>query len=186
MHNNKMTMVAALLALAAAGAAAQSPPEGAPAIYVEGGQTLHGSGNSDMAGIGVMLPWLSVPGWQGSGRSFYWDIFASQWRGPLNDDHRSIAQIGALATWRYRFDDGASPWFVEGGIGVSVMDRLYQTDDRGFSTAFQFTEAIGGGYSFGTNRRHELSLRLQHFSNAGIKKPNPGENFVRLRYAYRF
>jgi lipid A 3-O-deacylase len=27
---------------------------------------------------------------------------------------------------------------------------------------------------------------VQHFSNAGIKKPNPGETFLRLRYAYRF
>ena len=24
----------------------------------------------------------------------------------------------------------------------------------------------------------------QHFSNADTKKPNPGENFVQLRYAY--
>ena len=34
--------------------------------------------------------------------------------------------------------------------------------------------------------RHELALRLQHFSNAGIKHPNPGENFVQLRYAQGF
>jgi lipid A 3-O-deacylase len=187
MHNNRMTMAAAaVLALACAGAAAQPVADASPAVYVEGGQTLHGSANSDMAGVGVMLPWRSVPGWQGAGRSFYWDLFASQWRGPLDGDHRSVAQIGVLATWRYRFDGGASPWFVEGGVGVSVMDRLYRTDDRGFSTTFQFTEAIGAGYSFGANGRHELSLRLQHFSNAGIKKPNPGENFVRLRYAYHF
>lgn len=187
MHNNRMTTAAALLlALAGAGAAAQPVADASPAIYVEGGQTLHGGANSQMAGIGVMLPWAPNPSWRGGARSFYWDLFASQWRGPYDGGRRSISQIGAIATWRYRFDGGASPWFVEGGLGVSVMDRLYRTDGRSFSTAFQFTEAIGAGYSFGTNGRHELSLRLQHFSNAGIKKPNPGENFVRLRYAYRF
>lgn len=30
------------------------------------------------------------------------------------------------------------------------------------------------------------ALRLQHFSNASIRHPNPGENFVQLRYARRF
>ena len=28
--------------------------------------------------------------------------------------------------------------------------------------------------------RHELALRVQHFSNAGIKRPNPGENFLQF------
>jgi hypothetical protein len=27
-------------------------------------------------------------------------------------------------------------------------------------------------------------LRLQHFSNAGIKKPNPGEDFLQLRLSF--
>jgi len=31
-----------------------------------------------------------------------------------------------------------------------------------------------------------FSLRVQHFSNAGIKEPNPGETFYKVRYAYRF
>ena len=29
-------------------------------------------------------------------------------------------------------------------------------------------------------------LRVEHTSNASIKKPNPGENFVQLRYGYTF
>ena len=66
------------------------------------------------------------------------------------------------------------------------MDHLYKTPDRTFSTAFQFTEVLGVGRSFCENGKHELTLRLQHFSNAGIKKPNPGENFVRVRYTYHF
>ena len=186
MHNNRMAMAAALLALVATGAAAQAPQDAATGVYLEAGQTLHGGANTQVAGIGVMLPWAPHPSWREGARSFYWDLFASQWRGPFDGQRRSIAQLGAIATWRYRFDGGASPWFVEGGIGGSVSDRLYRTDSRSFSTTFQFTEVIGAGYSFGERGRHELSLRLQHFSNAGIRKPNPGENFVRLRYAYRF
>ena len=52
------------------------------------------------------------------------------------------------------------------------------------STAFEFADHIGVGYVF--NNNFDLGLRLQHYSNAGIKKPNSGENFVVLRGAYRF
>ena len=52
------------------------------------------------------------------------------------------------------------------------------------STAFEFADHIGLGYVF--NNKFDLGLRVQHYSNAGIKKPNNGENFVVLRGAYRF
>jgi len=29
-------------------------------------------------------------------------------------------------------------------------------------------------------------LRIQHSSNASLKKPNPGQNFLQLRYARHF
>ena len=31
-----------------------------------------------------------------------------------------------------------------------------------------------------------LALRVQHQSNAGLKKPNPGDNFLLIRYGYHF
>jgi Lipid A 3-O-deacylase (PagL) len=39
---------------------------------------------------------------------------------------------------------------------------------------------------FGADGEHELALRLQHFSNGGIRRPNPGETFLQLRYAWRY
>ena len=32
--------------------------------------------------------------------------------------------------------------------------------------------------------QEKLALRIQHFSNGSIKKPNPGENFIQLRYSH--
>jgi hypothetical protein len=32
----------------------------------------------------------------------------------------------------------------------------------------------------------DVGLKLQHFSNGGIKKPNSGANFAVLRVAYPF
>jgi lipid A 3-O-deacylase len=75
---------------------------------------------------------------------------------------------------------------MEGGLGGTVKNHVNRTADEPFSTAFQFTEVVGVGRSFGAHGEHEVSVRLQHVSNASIKKPNPGANFVRLRYLYGF
>ena len=156
-------------------------------VYAEGGHAPHGGGGTDVLALGVMLPWTPRQPVRGGALSFYADLYASQWRAPAaGGGRRSYAQLGAIATWRYRFDEGRSPWFAEAGVGASVLDGHYETSTRRFSTRFQFTEVLGVGRSFGARGAHEVSLRLQHFSNAGIRKPNPGENFVRLRYAFRF
>ena len=155
-------------------------------VYVEAGQAPHDSGDTTVLSAGAMFPWTPRQPVRAGALSFYWDVFASRWRAPVGSLRREYTQIGVIGTWRLRFDQGRSPWFVEGGVGATVMDHVYHTPSRDFSTAFQFTEVLGAGYSFGAHGQHELSLRLQHFSNAGIRKPNPGENFVRLRYAVRF
>ena len=78
------------------------------------------------------------------------------------------------------------PWFVEAGLGGYVSSKLYESRDKRFSTAFNFGTHIGVGYLFGEQLKNEISLRLEHHSNAGIKHPNPGDNFLQLRYARRF
>ena len=54
------------------------------------------------------------------------------------------------------------------------------------STAFQFADMLGVGMQFGREARSTLGLRVQHLSNLGIKKPNPGIEFLQLYYSYRF
>ncbi|MBS0341534.1 MAG: acyloxyacyl hydrolase [Proteobacteria bacterium] len=168
-------------------AAAQSAyPDRAMGIYGEGGITLSGGSATSSVTVGALLPWSPHESLRSGPMSLNWDLFASNWRAAQVDGHSNFAQIGAIAVLRYRFGQGASPWFGEAGFGGTVMDRIYHSVDRHFSTSFQFTEVLGGGYSFGEGGRQELSLRMQHFSNADIKRPNPGETFVRVRYAYRF
>ena len=38
----------------------------------------------------------------------------------------------------------------------------------------------------GQRGEHDLGLRIEHFSNAGIRDPNPGMDFASLRYTHRF
>lgn len=155
--------------------------------YLEGGVAPHGDGDTQAVAAGVLLSGAPPEALHSSRMTYYWDVFASGWRAPtVIDGRQNYWQIGVIATLRYRFADGQSPWFADAGFGISTMDHHYQTPSREFSTDFQFTEILGLGYTFGERHQYELSMRLQHVSNGGIRKPNPGENFVRVRGSYLF
>ncbi|MET3516580.1 lipid A 3-O-deacylase [Pseudacidovorax sp. 1753] len=177
---------AAAAVLASAHAAAQEQVDEGRRFYVEGGSSVLHTQSTDSLTAGVMLPsqlFPSVPR-QAGPLTLYWDLWASHWQAPRPDGSSAgYSQIGATAMWRHLLGEPGTPWFVELGLGGTVMDRLYETPRDRFSTAFQFTEVLGVGYRFGERQAYELSLRLQHFSNAGIKEPNPGANFVKLRFS---
>jgi lipid A 3-O-deacylase len=111
----------------------------------------------------------------------YWNI-SSQDRAGLSQ----LSQLAVVPVLRWRPDDGASPWFAEAGVGLTATSSVYRTRQKSFSTSFNFGTHLAIGRSFGDRREHEIALRIEHFSNAGIKHPNPGENFIQLRYARRF
>jgi lipid A 3-O-deacylase len=153
-------------------------------VFVQAGSA--GETTALGAGLSWDLPyrWTLGPGELGS----YLEVSYARWQIRAGDraDLARLSQFALVPVLRYRGDGGASPWFVEAGLGLTATSSLYRTADRRFSTRFNFGTHLGVGRSFGERRQHELSLRLEHFSNAGIRHPNPGENFVQLRYAYRF
>jgi lipid A 3-O-deacylase len=157
-------------------------------VYFEAGHAPNSTGHTDAVAIGLAVPGATSWTLLGGAVSYYWDFFLSGWRAtePNRVAKKDYAQIGVIGNLRYRFSEGASPWFAEAGLGGTVMNTLYRIPDHQFSTAFQFTEQLSIGYSFGQQLEHELSLRLQHVSNGRIKEPNPGESFVRVRYLHRF
>lgn len=120
--------------------------------------------------------------------SVYAEASASRWqtRSGYASEHGVLTQVSLIPVLRYRMDEGRSPWFVEGGVGVTVTSSVYRSTDKHFSTAFNFGDHLGVGYAFGAARNDEIALRAEHFSNAGIKHPNPGQNFVELRYTHYF
>jgi lipid A 3-O-deacylase len=90
-------------------------------------------------------------------------------------------QISATPTLRF-YPSKTSRWFGELGVGANYIVPLFQSENKRFSSEFNFGDHAAVGRTFG---RSEVSLRIEHFSNAGISHPNPGENFGQLRYAYR-
>jgi lipid A 3-O-deacylase len=118
----------------------------------------------------------------------YWELTLSRWSYPAMDGRREawLGQLGVVPTFRYRPGGGASRWFVEAGVGATLTTTIYQTQRKRFSTSFNFADHVGVGRSLGASGEKEISLRFRHFSNAGIKHPNPGVNFVEVRYSFRF
>lgn len=153
-------------------------------IYVQGSWANHGT---NAATLGVTLPWgdWKKPLWGGEVRG-YWDVYATRLKFDGARDYNHTWMFGLTPTVRWRGNEGYSPWFVEAGIGLTYMTDRYITVEKEFSTSFNFASHLGVGYNFGEHRRHEVQLRVEHVSNAGIKHPNPGENFAQLRYAYHF
>jgi hypothetical protein len=141
-----------------------------------------------MGAVGAMwqAPWLRDYEW--GNVTGYFELSLGRWVSHLDDGTRSsawVTQVGITPVLRWQ-PFRSSRWFTEAGIGVNLLDPIYRSSDKRFSTAFNFGDHVGIGVQFGEARAQELTLRLQHFSNAGIKDPNPGENFVQLRYSSRF
>lgn len=179
-HIRRSVLVALLGAGLCGGAqAADFRPAGA---FVQGGVGEHVGALT----VGAFWPW----DWRHVERGEWTattEVFASRWRADgFGGGHAGFTQVGISPVLRMRFTQGRSPWFVEVGIGVTLLDKDYRTPNTEFSTRFNFIDTLGVGRSFGEHRQHELSLRYTHISNADIRKPNPGEDFLQLRYTARF
>lgn len=155
------------------------------AVFVQGG----GSGDQDVgaASIGALWPWSWRTTLMGAQVTAQTELYASHWSArQAGGGRRGFVQLGLVPLFRLRPSGGQSPWFVEGGIGLSIMDRRFESADKTFSTRWNFSDNLAVGRSFGERSRHEVSLRWQHSSNAGVKKPNPGMDLVLVRYTANF
>ena len=159
------------------------------ALAVDGVSIELGRGNDrvDMARIGVQ--WNGKPLWKldndwqiGS----YFDVTVGAWQAKTKAPGQNASLIDVGITPTLRLSRSAGPGlFVESGVGVHLLSHTSITS-RTFSTALQFGSHLGLGYRFGNRQAYELSLRVQHLSNAAIKRPNGGINFGQLRLQYHF
>jgi hypothetical protein len=180
MNMKQLLIPVAATALSLGAHAVDLRPAGA---FIQAGLAEH---QSYSVTAGLVWPWSWRRDFGTSQVSGLTEGFVSHWSGRGADERKSFTQLGLLPLLRLRFDGGRSPWFAEGGIGISIMDRNYRTRTKDFSTTGNFVDVVGVGRSLGADRRRELSLRFSHISNGGIKKPNPGEDFLQLRYAVMF
>lgn len=179
-----LSAVAALTTLSAAAQEAQAV-DARSRWYVQAGA---GNDSTHTLVVGATVPWRDWSWQLGSGSvRGHWDMWLGGWSNKdLQNDRFTTPALGIGPSLRWRAAQGSSPWFFEIGTALMVTGkRLYSSDER-MGTRFNFASHLGVGMNFGPQQAHELSLRLQHASNAGIKNPNPGLNLVQLRYARTF
>jgi lipid A 3-O-deacylase len=183
-HRSLAASLAAFCVGSAAQAAEQSSirPDG---MYLEAGF------GKDVASATAGLTWdLS---WQHENALGLWgaylDLSLGEWRvsdsGLTSSGRKDVSRVGLTPVLRLQ-PKGWNRFFLEAGIGANWIFPIYQNGDHRFSTTFKFGDHLAVGWKLDASGDQELMLRLQHVSNAGIKHPNPGENFLQLRYAHRF
>lgn len=100
----------------------------------------------------------------------------SGWRGPNGHS----LQLSAVPMFRLEMP---SRWFVEAGVGISYFTSTgFATKD--ITSHFHFADHLGVGWHFA--ERQSLGVRVSHFSNLGLKRPNPGIDALQVSYTHRF
>lgn len=150
-----------------------------------------GGGISVRAGVGehyqrIELAWESPSLWNyqfsgGYGRlDLVGELGVAHWKANGSRSPSNAWQFSAIPFLRWTLNER---YYIEAGVGPTVFTKT-RFADKDISTAFQFGDHIGvGAYLSDTSR---LGLRFSHFSNASIKKPNPGLNILQLTYTYQY
>lgn len=159
------------------------------AVDLDSASLEAGSGSQvRMLRVGVQSNF--APRWfqsNGTHLSGYWDAAVAEWRGNayrnVKGERQYITIFGLTPVFRLQADD-LKGWYLEAGIGANLLTKLYDNNDDHLSTSFQFNDHLGAGCVF--NGGWDVGIKLEHFSNGGIKKPNSGVNFVLLKVARKF
>ena len=143
---------------------------------------------TQMARVAVQYDWERR--WfesEGAQLGGYWNLSAGAWRltrvEGIPDRHGRMADVGITPVFRYAASGKTGP-YVEAAIGIHLLSKRYDNGGHKLSTHFQFGDHLAVGYRFAQD--WDASLKVQHFSNGGIKHPNGGVNFLVLRLAKRF
>jgi lipid A 3-O-deacylase len=165
------------------------PAAAVDGVSISAGADDSGNANVDLYRVGVQWNWkkrwLQTENWHLGG---YWDLQGGYWdNSSQNKTNSGLWELAFTPVFRVQQNQlsGFAP-FLEFGVGAHLISKTSVSDQRQFSTAFQFGSHVGIGARFGKKDAFELSYRYQHISNASIKHPNNGINFNILRVGYWF
>ena len=158
-------------------------------MSVELGTSDSSNSDVDMLRIGVQWDWSKrwaiSQNWHIGG---YWELSAGYWsNNSPRKTNNGLTDLGFTPVFRLQQSSmGPISPYVEGAIGFHLLSETSVSEERRFSTTFQFGDHLGFGIRFGPKHAMDLGYRYQHLSNAGIKDPNQGINFHQVRYQYHF
>ena len=133
----------------------------------------------------MALSYQTAPLWREEFAAHPLDVSLEYWlgqvRAPSGQSNRDLLRVGVTPFARWWF---ASNTGVKLGIGADVFSSTH-LGDKDIATAFQFGSSVGLLHRL-QGTPWLLGLRLTHYSNAGIKQSNPGQNYLQLRASYVF
>lgn len=121
--------------------------------------------------------WYWSRSWEGN--LSYWYLY-KHIRG-----EEKLLEAGITPNFRLERERQWGRPYLEAGLGVHLLSKKH-IGLRDLGSTFQFGTHAGFGARFGGNAQYDLSWRIEHLSNAGIREPNPGINFSMVRFGYRW
>lgn len=153
-------------------------------VYVQAGASARDA-RERSAGLRWELPWpLAGGGWRTAVQ-----VSVGRWstgvvsRGAAAAREHAV-QLVVLPLVRWQPRSQGSGGFVEAGWGLSLHDRTYRVGRLRQGSRLNFQEEVAAGWRL--DGGHTVSLRLAHLSNAGLRRPNPGETWWSLRWETAF
>lgn len=108
----------------------------------------------------------------------YWDAGYTYWEGDKAANNHSVSLSPVFV---YEFNGVGVKPYIELGVGVAAFKNT-RVENRRLSTSFQFEDRLGVGLRF---QRQAVGVRVIHYSNGGLKKPNDGIDAYSLHYRVR-
>lgn len=178
----RIAALAAVAALAAlAGLAVPLPCHAQHSLAIQGGR------HTGVESVGVqwtLPPWFRAEpgGWRITGSP---EVQVSR----QAHEGDEMVQGGVFANFRFEPPVQRLRPYLELGVGLNVFSRS-ELGSKEFATRFQFGELAGIGVAWGGRPggygETWVGARVMHFSNAGIRRPNPGLETFQLVIGHRF
>ncbi len=154
-------------------------------VFVQAGASAR---DARVAGLGLRWSWRRSAAVWGGRLTGATEVSAGRWSSGVVSTQATVrehpVQWGLMPLARWQPSPGAPAVFVEAGLGLSWHDRTYRVEQVRQGSRLNFQEVIALGVIAGPGQA--LSVRLSHMSNAGWRKPNPGETWWSLRWEIAF
>ena len=116
----------------------------------------------------------------------YFESSINFWEYGLDDNYDTNFVLSLSPVFQYQISCLlGNKVYVEAGIGMSFLDDTLFAG-KNVSTHYQFEDRLGILIKFGEAEKQQVSLRYFHYSNGGVKKPNPGLDFIAFSYMRYF
>ena len=110
-----------------------------------------------------------------------WDMGYTHWlKGSYGHSAHALS-LSPVLIYLFHTKSRYQP-FVEFGVGVSFFNTT-KVGSQKLGSSFNFEDRIGAGIKVGG---HRFGIRIIHYSNLGISKPNQGIESYALYYNYQF